>query len=656
MKLRKEFIVPALVAACSLTACGGGGNLPNGPVVNSPGNGSGNPTKLVNVKVTVTVPRGSKKQVRPDYVSVNTQSLVIQLDSVDGSGVTGVDSTTINTTAHARGCGVGGGSLVCSATASGSPGDDVFAVTTYSGTNATGSVLSVGTVRARVAGGGGNVPISNTLSLTLDGVIASLKLVLAPNWAKRGTPVKADASLAAFDATGAQIIGPSDFSGPVALAIEGDTMHAFSLHAKGKSGSSISIVKPISGITLAYDGKRQASPISVQASVDGSYSIGAKADFALRGKHPPPPPGTIYVLNLGANDGVSATVTEYDGSAKGNAAPERTLQLSSKLYARGIALDAKGNLYVGYLDNSIGFNSGTGQPDTGNEVAIYAPGASGNGQPTAVLQSDPKTKTTLYPIFMSIDPQGRLVTYGATDVDGNDYSSKGAVLTYAAGSSGKAAPAYGFNFASPYLKYNNGGPTGLAIDASNNFYVNGGLDAGFNVDYGLYVAAAADIGNPNAQASRTIPWDSTTELTAGRTSNVSLDASGEIFIGTVAVHGSGSGADCQAEVNVYAAGWNGGVTDVPPVRVLSLDGASTHDCESNPLLGHFPTIDLYALSLYIVDPINDALDAFAASGNGNVKPTVQIAGSLTGLNAPVALVVTSISGPAAAGPVTGASR
>lgn len=78
-----------------------------------------------------------------DYVSVNTQSLAIQLVSVNGGGVSGVNATIINTTAHARGCKVEAGGTVCTATTSGSPGQDVFAVTTYASTNATGSALSV---------------------------------------------------------------------------------------------------------------------------------------------------------------------------------------------------------------------------------------------------------------------------------------------------------------------------------------------------------------------------------------------------------------------------------------------------------------------------------------------------------------------------------
>ena len=159
--------------------CGGSPNTPGGPIVNSGGGGSGPPpTKLVSVKVKVDVPSG-KGGIRPGYVSPNTQSLVIQLASVDGGGVTGVNATTIETFTGAHDCAQSGGETICNGTTDGSPGEDVFSVTTYAGRDATGSVLSVGTVKAKI-GGNGTVQISNSLSLSLDGVIASLKLSLDP--------------------------------------------------------------------------------------------------------------------------------------------------------------------------------------------------------------------------------------------------------------------------------------------------------------------------------------------------------------------------------------------------------------------------------------------------------------------------------------------
>jgi hypothetical protein len=596
----------------------------------------------------VTIP-AAKSGARPAYLSPNTESLSIALVSVDGKGVTGVNPTIVNTVAKARGCTVKGQNIVCSATAAGSPGNDVFAATAYAGTDATGDVLSVGSVQATIASGGGSVGISNALSLTLDGVIASLQLRLDPKEAKRGVRTTSVISLTAYDASGAQIVGPADYSQPITLAIEGDTNGAFRLHDASGSGTSLSIPKPSSGITLFYDGNKEASAVTIQASVSGPSSISANAGFALRGKEPPPPVGTIYVLNLGSKDGASAVVTEYDGKAKGNAAPERTLSLSSKLYARSIAVDSGGNLYVGYLDNDIGFNPETGEPDPHNEIAIYAPGASGNAQPTAVLTADKETKTTLFPISVVFDPSGRLVTYGSTDVDGNDGD---AVLTYSAGSSGAAPPADAWSFSTPQIRY--AGPTGLALDSGGNFYVNGALHTSLGPDYGLFVAPVSDIGDPQTEPSRTIPWDSTTELEPGLTEGVALSASGEIFIANAITQGSGSSTSCQGRANVFAAGADGGTTDDPPLRVLTLGGVFTQnpECDSarNALAPFFPTIALYGTTLFVADDFNDAVSAFSSGAGGTVKASLRIAGSATQLDAPMALAITSASGQAKARP------
>ncbi|MGC9993439.1 MAG: hypothetical protein ABSD52_13740 [Candidatus Cybelea sp.] len=622
-------------------ACGGSGT-PFGPVVGSPGGGGPPPTRLVGVHLTVTIPP-SKSGLRPDYLSPKTRSLAIELVLVDGKGVTGVNPTTVNTVANGRRCKPQGRELVCSATISGSPGRDVFAVSAYAGLDATGDVLSVGSVKATVSSGGGSFGISNRLSLALDGVIASLKVTIDPDKGKRGQHMTSHVSLAAYDGAGAEIVGPSDYLEPITLAIQGDGNRAFRLSDGKRLGDSLSIVKPTAGITLAYDGNKQASPVAVQASISGASGISASADFKLSGKAPPPPVGTIYALNLGSNDGRSATITEYDGKAQGNAAPARTLSLSSKLYARSIAVDSSGDLYVGYFDNEYGFSAGTGLPDDRNEIAIYSPGASGNAQPKATIVADKKTKTTLFPLFIAFDSSGRLVTYGATDVDKN---TGDAALTYAAGSSGSAAPEYGWNFNDPDISY--AGPTGLTLDSSGNFYVNGALHTALGPSYGLFVASAADIGNPDANAARTIPWDSTTELGEGQTTEVAISTSGEILVGNTVTQGSGSSASCQARVNVFAAGAGGGKTDDPPLRVLTLDGISTDNSECtssrDPLVPFYPAIALYGPTLFVADDFNNAVAAFASDASGTVKPSLRIAGSATELNAPVALVVTSPSG------------
>lgn len=639
----------AAIAASLVVAGCGGLNTPEGSVVNSPGGSGPPPTHLVDVRVTVTLPL-DKAKIKPQFLSPGTKSLVVQLVSVDGQSVTGVNPTTINTVSGARDCKSQGKSLSCVATIKGSPGKDRFAVTAYADVDATGDVLCVGTVGATVSSGGG-FGISNRLSLTLDGVVAAMSLAVVPEGGKRGEHMVAAVNLNAYDASGAQIVGPAEFDQPISLSIQGDSAKAFALHLGSRSASSLTITKPASDLSLTYDGNAQADSISLQASAGGGpSSIGAHAAFDLRGKQPPPPVGTIYVLNLGAKDGQGATVTEYDGKARGNAAPERTLDLDTKLFARTIALDASGNLYVGYLDNDLGFSIEDGRPDAKNEIAVYAPGASGNQSPSAVLAADKTTQTTLFPINIAFDPSGRLVTFGATGVGGN--AGNDAVLTYVAGSSGPSAPIDGWNFETPEVYY--AGPTGLALDAKGNFYVNGAFHTALEPSYGLYVAAASDIGNPTANPARVIPWDSKTELSVGLTTNVSLSDSGEIVIGNDVTQGSGSNRSCQARANVFAAGASGGTTDVSPLRVLTLGGAETHEsnCNSsrNPLTSYFPTIVLYGNELFVADDFNNAVDAYSAGGKGVVNPSTTISGSATQLDAPIALAITKLSGQAKAGP------
>lgn len=645
-----KYRLVALLTAASFAGCGGGG-LPAGSVVNSPGSGpSSPPTQLVNVKVTVSIPaRKTHTRIRSQYVSVNTQSLVIALASVNGNGVSGVNPSTIETGAHAKDCSDTGSTRTCSHTATGSPGSDIFSVTTFSGANGTGSLLSVGTVQANIKGNGGGVRITNTVPLTLYGVIASLQLSVSPSSAKRGKPEKANVTLQAFDATGAQIVGASDYANPVLLQVQGDVQNAFLLRAGGKAASSLRIVRPTSTLTMTYDGYRQASPVTLAATVDGS-TIAANAPFSLRGRVPPPPVGTIYTLNYGSTtaSGQSATITEYDGSANGNAQPLRTLNLSSKLYARSIAVDSTGNIYVGYFDSPSGASASNGTPDTGNEIAIYSPDASGNASPTAVIGADKTTKTTIFPIYMAFGPSGDLVTYGATTIDGNDGD---AVLIYSSPSSAPTAPTNAWAFSQPLLRYP--GPTGLALDSSGNFYVNGALHTALGPSYGLFVAPASDYNQPSVNPSRTIPWNTYSKLTPGETTNVAIDTSGEIFIGNSQVTFSGSNPTCQGAANVYSAGPSG--STVPPIRVLTLGSVLTknYECESprNPLVAFFPSITLYGTTLFAVDDFNNAIVAYKSSGNGTVEPTLQITGASTGLNAPTAIVVSSLSGQAKASPV-----
>ncbi|MBV8149190.1 MAG: hypothetical protein JO092_08880 [Candidatus Eremiobacteraeota bacterium] len=628
-----------LLIAVALVGCGGSPNTPNGPTVGSPGGPIPPPTQLVSAHLIVKLTKPLHNGEHPDYLSPNTESVAVGLASVNGSGVNGVNATIVNTSRNVPGCTRNGTDLVCSSTVEAVAGEDVFNVTTYQWPNATGSILSAGTISASIGSGGGPVQLSNGLSLSVGGVIARLALALGRPSVARGTPSRVAVMLRSFDATGAQIVGPSPFVSPIALTIEGDGVGAFRLQSGTQAGASLSITRPPQHVTLAYDGNRQAGNVTLQASVSEPNPASASAPFAVRGSPPPLPVGVIYALNAGSRAGAGATVTVYDGHGNGNLAPKRTLQLDARLYARSITVDAKGNLYVGYLDNELGFSTVNGTPDAGNEVAIFAPNASGRATPAAILKADPVTDSALFPIAMALDASGDLVTYGATTIDGN---SGDAVLVYAAGSSGAVAPAHAWSFAAPQIRY--AGPTGLALDSAGNFYVNGALKTSLGPSYGIFVNGAQNDGNPSATPSRTVPWTATTKLVPGQVSDVTLDSSGEIFAGNYVLSGSGSSTACQAQANVFAAGANGGTTDIAPLRVIGFGGVRTTNplCYSptNPLMGFYPFVVLYGATAFVADEFGNAVDAFPSGSKGMVAPSKHIAGPATNLDAPIGLYVT----------------
>jgi hypothetical protein len=635
--------------ALALAACGGGTpNTPDGSTVNSPGGGASPPPQIIQAELTVIVPRNDAANARrsanasrhPHYVSRRTGSIVVALAAANGSGASSGKATTINTSASNADCRAQSDKLTCSAPLDAVPGSDVFNVTTFAGPNGTGPVLSAGTVAASIGGTSGNVVVSN-LVLSVNGVVAALRVRVSPAQADVGKASNATVTVTAYDATGAAIVGSSDYAAPISLAIEGDTGNAFSLSAGKTTGATIAIDNPTTTVTLAYDGNKNASSVALQATAATSGgSASANATYTLRGTIPPAVPSAIYVLNRGTT-GRGATVTVYDPKANGNAKPLRTIQLSSTLYAQTIAVDAHQNLYVGYFDSVLGENAGTGTPDSGNEVAVFAPTANGNATPTQTIVANESSGTTIYPQSMAFDGAGDLVTYGASNVDGLGGTG---VLIYAAGASGSVAPAHAWNFESPYVSFP--GPTGLALDSAGNFYVAGGLKTSLGPQYGVYVAPAADSSDPSASASRVLPWNTGTELIAPQTGGIALDGSGAIYIANFVKNSSGG---CQAQVSVYAAGASGGTTDAAPLRVASIDGFATTDATcleaGNALAARFPAIAVFGSSVYAANDFGNALAVYSADAPGATSPSQSIAGSATGLDVPIAVAVAPSASP-----------
>jgi hypothetical protein len=630
----KRTTATALFLGCVLAACGGGTpNTPGGSFVNSPGGPPSPPPNIIAAALTVSVPRTAPKGARgARYVSTKTASVVVALASVSNG-----TATTINIGANAKNCKQNAVATICRGTVDAVAGQDTFNVTTFAGPDGTGPVLSAGQVTAPITGSNGGVGISH-LSLALEGIVARIRLTVDPPHAKIGTPGRANVVLTAYDAAGAAIVGASDYSTPVTLTIQGDGANAFSLGEGTEAGSSVTVVKPDAKVSLLYNGSSQAASIALQAAVTGA-DLSASATFTLRGTGKPPVAGDIYVLNAGANGGLGATVTVYPGNAKGNVAPSRTLKLDPKRYAQTIALDAKQQLYVGYFDTPTGASAQTGKPDSANEIAVFAQGASGSAAPAATLAS--AGSSTLYPEAIAFDAAGDLITFGATTVDGNQGND--VTLIYAPGASGAVQPIHAWGYTSPYFNYP--GPIGLTLDAGGNFYVSGALKTSLAPQSGVYVTAAADNDSAHVSAARVLPWDSGTDLSAGQAGEIGLDSSGEIYVANFVRTSSGG---CRAQANAYAAGASGGTTDVPPLRVASIDGFQTAntECLSGDFLSaHFPALAVFGAFVYAGDDFNNAVAAYPIAAAGSVSPSQTIAGSATLLDAPVAIAVAPASTP-----------
>lgn len=229
----------------SLAACSGGGGsspVPSGPV----------PQRSSSAVFDISIPAKSGKAVAPHYVSPSTQSLTI---SVNGATAPAI---TQNVTPTSSGCATSSGSITCSVSVTAPLGNDTFAVTLYSGTNATGSKLATGSVSAVI----GNAPTS--VAITLDGVVDSVAIALANPMPPAGSAVTIPVAVTAKDASGATIISPGAYNPAITLT-DSDTSGHTSLSTTTLTDSS-------SAVTLKYDGSTLVSGATISASTSGSIT------------------------------------------------------------------------------------------------------------------------------------------------------------------------------------------------------------------------------------------------------------------------------------------------------------------------------------------------------------------------------------------------
>ena len=190
-------------------------------------------SELTTVSFRIFVPQRAQTNITPSYVSPSTESVSIAIGSA-----TPVSS---NITPSSPGCASVSGGTQCTLGLQAPAGNDTFVVSTYDGPSATGNKLSTATVTQTVTAGA-----SNTISITLNGVVASVVLAVQGTPPPEGTAVTVGVSVMANDASGNTIVGPGNYASPIQLT-DTDPSSTTSL-------STQSVVSPSTAVTLKYSG------------------------------------------------------------------------------------------------------------------------------------------------------------------------------------------------------------------------------------------------------------------------------------------------------------------------------------------------------------------------------------------------------------------
>jgi hypothetical protein len=363
----------SLLLVVALAACGGGGG--SNALPNAPGHSSMQATSAV---FTITVPPKTVSAIRsPKYISVNTQSVIITLDDVNGSAYTGPDSSTAtNLTPSNPACVSAGGGLTCTASAPAIPGSDTFTVATYdamqtSGAPVAGAILSQATLNVNVIAGIANTP---STPLVLNGVASSYTVAFTSDPHISGTQgsgfsIVGNAAhtltVTTQDASGATIIGPGlptytvqSTSGALSIVSSGVNRYTAQVKSFSKTPVTLTITPSLGAVgTVAVTTVQELWVASQGTDVVSGYRPGDAT----------PIPGdaisvlAAHAIAFDANGNLWCT-EEYTGVeafAPGTTTPIAADTISG-VSAFGLAFDTLGNVWITDVGN--------------NTVLAYAPG------------------------------------------------------------------------------------------------------------------------------------------------------------------------------------------------------------------------------------------------------------------------------------------
>lgn len=303
MKGFAKLAVVALVSAL-VAGCGGGSNV---PALNAPNptpaatSSAPTPTTQVATQFTIAAPSSTTAaRLRPQYVTASVKSVVITLDTVNGSAPPAgrPASVTDNVTITSCPCVVAGPSVP--------PGTDTFTLTTYDNTNATGNAISTASPTLSITQGAANDNV-----ITLEGIPHSFSVAAVPS-VYAGTPFTSPQAftVAVKDADGDTIAG--SYANPVTIT-DSDTSSltlGTALAVNGGTGSTtVKSTASTDVITLNYGGLA-IPPATITASASGATNGSATfAPYLGPIAYSGPLSGSSPEIDLYATSGTGSSAT-----------------------------------------------------------------------------------------------------------------------------------------------------------------------------------------------------------------------------------------------------------------------------------------------------------------------------------------------------------
>ncbi|MDB5041298.1 MAG: hypothetical protein JWN27_2024 [Candidatus Eremiobacteraeota bacterium] len=349
----------ASLIAGMLAGCGGGST--SGTLTPSPHSGT-SATSSVTLNIVVPSPASVSSAHRtPQYVSAATKSATVTITPAGGAaGAPVVVNCTLN---------------ACTGTITAPVGSDTFDVQLLDQPGGTGNVLSRGsTVNTIVANQ------SNSVNLTFDPVVKTIKLALVTSSLPAGTAATDTLNITAQDAQGMIIIGPGSYVDAAGNPLTITVAKTDDNHLGAGSGTTtlgpVSITGPSNtSAPITYNGGAM-NATAYTATVTGGAAIAtvpATLTFT---------PTLVAMYPAPANSEPAAIVAGPDGNlwTIGSAKPggKTLLKIStsgtftgfSSMSGDGIAVGPDGKLWFGGFGNGNVSNATTAGVVTDNVAAV----------------------------------------------------------------------------------------------------------------------------------------------------------------------------------------------------------------------------------------------------------------------------------------------